>query len=245
MRRILFQCCGVAVCSFPAMLYLGMVIGMFAGNYAAHLARVDPSRIFVATLILLIPALVGARLFHIALNWRIYSKAPNLTWRRSTGGASLYGGLPFALLISGPVLNALRIPLGTFWDIATFTILIAMIFARVGCLLNGCCAGRPSEGWFAVYLPDHCGVWRRRMPTQILEAILAFALLIFAIVTWNWRAFPGSVFLYAMAGYGLGRLVLEATREDQAIVRGISVNHLISATLVTISATLLAVAWPR
>jgi prolipoprotein diacylglyceryltransferase len=58
-------------------------------------------------------------------------------------------------------------------------------------------------------------------------------------------AFHGSVFLYAVAGYGLGRFVLEATREDRAIVCGISINRSISVTLVAISAALLAVAWPR
>ena len=43
------------------MLYLGLVAGVAAGNVAARAAGIDAFRMFAATLVLIGPALVGAR----------------------------------------------------------------------------------------------------------------------------------------------------------------------------------------
>lgn len=138
MRPILFQWRGLTVWSYPAMLYIGLVAGVVAGNVAAHAAGIDAFRAFVATLVLIVPALIGARLFYVASHWQLYRQS---LWRicdRSGGGFAMYGGLPVVLLLSVPVLGALRLDFGAFWDVAAFTILVGMIFVRIGCLMNGC-----------------------------------------------------------------------------------------------------------
>jgi phosphatidylglycerol:prolipoprotein diacylglycerol transferase len=243
MRRVLWSWRGIEVYSYPALLYLGLVFGVVAGNYVANLAGLDSARVFIATLSLLVPALVGARLLYVASCWETYRGDPARICRRSEGGAALYGGLPFALLVSVPLLRALRLPFGAFWDVAIFTILLGMIFARFGCLLNGCCAGRPSDGWLALYLPDHRGLWKRRIPTQLLEAGWAGLLLLGAALFRGHAPFPGSVFLGALAGYGLARLVLEATREEQDTVGALAIHRAISAVLVVLAVTVLAIGW--
>jgi hypothetical protein len=53
------------------MLYVGLVAGVVAGNVAAHLAGIDAFRTYIATCILIVPALIGARLLHIALHCRL------------------------------------------------------------------------------------------------------------------------------------------------------------------------------
>ena len=59
--------------------------------------------------------------------------------------------------VSVPLLGALDVPFARFWDVAAFPLLIGMVFAKTGCLLHGCCCGRPAKGWFALYAPDHRG----------------------------------------------------------------------------------------
>src|SRR5262252_1173754 len=103
MRPILFRWRGLTVHSYPALLYVGLVLGVFAGNAAA------------------------------------------------------YGALALMLPLSVPVLSLLGLRLGDFWDAATFTILVGMIFTRLGCLLNGCCAGRVVKQW-GIRLPNRAGV---------------------------------------------------------------------------------------
>ena len=244
MRRVLWHWREIAIHSYPAMLYLGLVFGIIAQNYAANLAGLNSTRVFVVTLLLLVPALAGARVLYVASHWEVYRREPARIWRRADGGAALYGGLPFLLLASLPLLRLLKLPLGTFWDVATFTILIAMIFTRIGCVLNGCCNGRPSEGWLALYLPDHRGIWKRRIPTQLLEAGWASLLLVGAVVLWSRLPFPGALFLYCLAGYGIGRLGLETTREEHRVGK-LTINHVISAALVALAVIGFVATWPR
>ncbi len=149
------------------------------------------------------------------------------------------------ILVSIPLLNILHLPFGAFWDVATFTILIGMIFTRAGCLLNGCCAGRATEGRLALYLPDHQGIWQRRIPTPLLEAAWTAILLVGAVTLWHQMPFRGALFLYGLAGYGIGRFLLEFTRECQDRVGKIKLYHAISAVLIVLSLTTFFVVWPR
>ncbi len=246
MRPVLSCWHGMKIYSYPAMLYLGLVFGVTAGNYATNLAGLNSTRVFIATILLLIPVLVGARLWYVALHWDIYREEPRRIWRRSEGGAALYGGLVLSLLASLPLLNMLQIPFWAFWDVGIFVILTGMVFTRIGCLLNGCCAGRPTNGRLSLYLPNHRGIWQQRIPTQLLEAGLAIFLLAGAVAIWNKLPFPGALFLYALAGYAMGRFILESIREQQERIAGNIIFHrIVSVALVVISLAVLFVVLPR
>lgn len=155
------------------MLYLGLLCGVIAGNLVAQGAGLDPVRAWIATVLLLIPALAGARLLWVATHWNLYRGDLRRIGNRREGGLMMYGGLPCALLVSLPLLRWLHLNFGAFWDASAFTILVGMMITRVGCLLNGCCAGRPSDSWLGIYLPNHLGVWEKRIPNQMLEMICA------------------------------------------------------------------------
>jgi phosphatidylglycerol:prolipoprotein diacylglycerol transferase len=226
------------------MLYVGLVIGVIAGNVAAHRAGIDPFRTWVAMIVLIVPALAGARLLHVATYWSVYRRNLRRIWDREDGGAAMYGGYVLAIVVSMPLLAALGLSFGAFWDVAMFTILVGMIFTRVGCLLNGCCAGRPSSAWAAVRLPDHRGEWRRRIPTQPLEAALAAVLLGAATVVWRWAPFPGALFCLVTAGYAAGRLPLEFAREPEGgRATRFTIYHALSALLIVLSLAALVASW--
>lgn len=227
------------------MLYVGLVTGIAAGNAAAHSAGVDALRVFAATFILIVPAIIGSRLFYAVTHTELYRRDFRRIWDRQNGGAAMYGGLPAALLLSIPLLAILRLPFGGYWDVATFTILIGMIFARVGCLMNGCCAGRPSASFFSLNLPNHSGVWARRLPTQMLEAAWAAALLFFAVLARKSMPFPGALFLLVASGYACGRLWLELTRERLPDARRFTIHHAISALIILSAVAALAACRPN
>jgi phosphatidylglycerol:prolipoprotein diacylglycerol transferase len=221
-RRVLFRWHGVEIHSYPALLYLGVLCGVYAGYGAAASMPIDPDRASVGVLILIVPALVGARLWFVLSRWQAFRREPRRIWRRRDGGATLVGGLLLALALSPAVLAGLGLPFGTFWDAATFTMVVGMIFARVGCLLNGCCSGRPSEGRLALLLPDHEGRWERRHPVQLLELAAAVTLLVGATTISTASPFPGATFIFALAGYGCARLILNPLRESPGIRKELS-----------------------
>ena len=243
LRRILFEWRGIRIHSYSVMLYLGLTFGIVAGDYAAHLAALPPARVLVAMILLTVPGLLGARLLFVASHWATYCREPQRIWRRSEGGTAMLGGLVLAVAISPPLLAAIELPFAAFWDVATFVMLIWLIFGRLGCLLHGCCSGRPSTGPFALDLPDHRGVWRRRIPAQLLEAAWALVVLIAAVGLWRYVPFPGALFLSAVAAYGSGRCALQWTREEQDRLGMLNVQQAVCAALVALSLIGLLVLW--
>jgi phosphatidylglycerol:prolipoprotein diacylglycerol transferase len=237
MRRVLWARNGLTLYSFPAFQYLGLVCGMIAQNAAANAAGLDAARVYVATLLLLPLTLAGGRLLFVATHWSVYRREPWRIWRRSEGGLAMYGGVPAMLLASIPVLAWIGLPFWAFWDVATFCILVAMAFSRTGCLLNGCCAGAPTDGRLGIWLPDEWGVLARRMPTQVLEIGWGLVLLVAAVAAWPWRPFPGALFLSALAGYAVGRFALQPTRAGRRRAGPFDLPGAISAALAVLALT--------
>lgn len=89
------------VSSYAVMLYLGFVCGVALGLVECGL---DAIRFCAATLILLIPALLGGRLWYLLGHPEIRSRS----WDLQSGGAGLYGGLILSFVLSWPVLRLLR-----------------------------------------------------------------------------------------------------------------------------------------
>jgi len=243
MRRVLFQRWGLAIPSYTAMLYLGLVSGILAGNAAAHKGGLNAFRVWVATCLVIFVALIGARLLYVVCNWRFYRRNPKLIWRRGGEGLALYGGM-LAFPLSLPLLAAMQLSWGAFWDVAVFTIVIAMLFTKIGCLLNGCCAGRPSNSWIAMNLPDGRGVWEKRIPSQLLELGWAVLLLAAGVELWGRLPFPGALFLCTTAAYAGGRLVLQWARERPLEAGRFGIQHGISLATLVISLAALAAYWP-
>ena len=239
MRRVLFTWRGRCVWSYPAFLFIGLNAGIVAQNCAAHIARLDSFWVFVATFLLLPLALIGSRVLFVAAEWRVYAAAPRRIWQRSDGGMSMYGAVPLMLASSVPVLRWLALPFWKFWDVSTFCILTGMFFTRIGCLLNGCCAGRSSDSPLAICLLDSHGE-RRRIPTQLLEAVFALALLVAASATWGRLRMPGLLFLAVLATYAAGRVPLQAMRAERERLGRIDIQQAISVALLIFSLSGLA-----
>jgi prolipoprotein diacylglyceryl transferase len=213
MRRILFSWHGFNVRSYPAMLYLGVVAGIFTGAHLARTSGIDPDRFAIVTIILVVPALVGSRLFFVLAHWDAYRPDPRRIWRRSEGGMAMYGGLVAVVPLSIPLLHVTQLPFTAFWDASSVTILVGMMLTRIGCLLNGCCSGRPTNSWFGVNLPDHRGIWLRRIPTQMLELSWAAIILGAALLVWDHGLPSGLIFCLTVIAYAIGRFLMEPLRD--------------------------------
>jgi phosphatidylglycerol---prolipoprotein diacylglyceryl transferase len=237
MCPILFRWYGRPVYSHPAMLYAGLTLGLVLGNLEANLRGLDGTRVYIAAVLLVVPALAGARLAYIIGHWQSFRPELVMVWRRSVGGYALYGGL-LAVPVSVPLLAALGAPFWAFWDTATFTILVGMVFTRVGCLLQGCCGGKATAGRFGLIGRGRDGLAVRRIPTQLLEAGLGAALLGGAAAIPP-EAPGGVVFLAALVGYAAGRLLLQGTREAEQPVGGLGAQRTSPALLAAAALALL------
>ena len=229
---MLFEWRGIRIYSYPAMLYLGLVSGVILQTLVSERAGLPTVRIYFATLTLIPIALAGSRVLHVVANWRRFRAAPHLIWKRGEGGLAMYGGVPFMIVASIPVLAGFRLPFWTFWDTAVFCIFPGMAFARVGCLLNGCCSGQPTNGRLAMWLPDDRGHWTWRVPMQMLELTVAVLLLAGSWLAIDRFEQPGRLFLSTVIGYAAARFALQAFRTERERAVRVDVHAAISLTLI-------------
>lgn len=218
-RRVLFRLGRVNVYSYPAALYAGLVVGTYVG--CALVPQRDVTRYALAMVVLVVPALAGARLLFVATNWEIYRAEPRRILRRREGGMAMYGGLLLALPLSPPLLHALGLGFGEFWDATTGTILLGTVFTRIGCFLNGCCSGRT-------------------LPTPLLESAACLLLFVSYLALWPHFPFAGAGLLYGLAAYGAVRFALEFARDRDARV---SLAQVVSATAVLVCVPLYLAVW--
>jgi prolipoprotein diacylglyceryltransferase len=235
MRPVLLEWRALRLWSYPTMLYVGMVAGVLLQYAIAPGMGLEPARVYWATLTLLPIALAGSRALFVLTHWSFYKREPRRIWRRGEAGLAMYGGVPFMLAASVAILPLFDLPFWRFWDSAVFCIFPGMAMARVGCLLNGCCAGRPSQGRFSLWLPDGRGQWAWRVPVQIVESAAALMLLALCAALRPRFPHPGALFLTATAGYAVVRIATEPLRARPETIGWLYLQTAISGALLALA----------
>ena len=161
--------------------------------------------------------LVGARLWNVAIYPEAYGpQRPWYTLRMV--GLSLYGGIAgaaAALLVSLRLVGAK--PLAVL-DAFVLPFALAFAIARVGCFLNGCCAGIKTSLPWGVVFPSDAECLPRSLfsfpapaahPTQLYELVLALAGLPFCR-RWAKKKHPapGGLFFCYAAWFCVLRLLI-------------------------------------
>jgi phosphatidylglycerol---prolipoprotein diacylglyceryl transferase len=189
---------------------LGFAVGVVCGGYVSGL---DYTRFTISALILLVFGLIGSRIWYLIGHPEFFGDRSG-TVRDQGAGAGLYGALVFTFAASWPVVLLTGLEFWRFWDGAVVVLLVEMVVTRFGCLMNGCCSGRETRGPFGLWLPDHSGEWKRRYPTQLLEAGWSAVILGVGVALYRPADPAGLLFLGSAAAYGIGRLGLELLRAD-------------------------------
>jgi phosphatidylglycerol---prolipoprotein diacylglyceryl transferase len=234
MRPVLVRFGGLEIRSYPFFLFLGLTFGIIAGTRLGNTARVDTTPLYISLALLIIVALIGSRLMYVVTELDYYRSNPSKILAPDASGAAMYGGIILALACSVPLLRLTGVGLGAFWDAATITLLVGTIFTRIGCLLNGCCGGRATSSSIGINLPNDKGIYKKRFPTQLLEAAVAVVLLA-AALSWTNRPVDGALFLAALGVFCAARLALGPTRETLGTVAGINVYNVVSVLLILFS----------
>jgi len=134
-----------------------MVIGFLSGVFVIrHLSRditPDPQMITNAALYSLIAGVTGARLFYV-LHYLDRFRGDWLSvfavWQ---GGLEFLGGILLAVTVIFLYLLYHKLPIRRYLDILAIGLMLGLAFGRIGCFLNGCCFGKPTDLPWAVRFP--------------------------------------------------------------------------------------------
>jgi len=171
-----------------------------------------------------------------------------------TGSASLvfYRQALAVLAAATGTLVALDRPVLPYLDVSALAVMGFLACGRVGCLMVGCCHGKPAAVGVRYrrahaifgFSPHLVGV--RLFPTQAIEAVAALALTAGGVTALVIAApAPGVVMTALAVGYALARFLLEIARGDRfrPILAGFSEAQWISIATVTAVVVLAARGW--
>lgn len=195
-----------------------------------------------------VPAgVIGARLYHVVTDYELYT---HHVWRAFAiwdGGLGIPGGIVGG--VAAGVVVAKRRGLSTrlLLDVVAPALPLAQSIGRWGNWFNQELFGRPSTQPWAVRIdpahrPDGFEAFATFQPTFLYESVWNLALVgALLLVERRHRLRPGRLFGVYIAGYAVGRFLVERLRIDYAhTVAGLRVNEWTSLIAFVVSVVFVA-----
>ncbi len=223
MHPILFHIGPLDVFSYGVMLSLGFALAVAVSFFNAKRHGIDPWVIIDMALWLFIAGLVSSRLLFVVMNWSYYSANPAKIVATWEGGVSFYGAIFGGLLVVLLYARRHKFSAARMADAVAPGLALAASVGRIGCALNGCCYGLPTDGFWGVFTRFAPGL---RYPTQLFESTIYMAIFLF-LLRWQKRhaKVPGQLFLTFVGLYLVGRSAVEFFREGERIYPWLSVTQ--------------------
>ena len=250
MRPILLEIFGVTFGSYRTCLTIAFLVGTFLAVREVNRRNEGYVVSPVGGIWAFFGALLGARAFYIlqyeeiAGVWRAV-----LVWQ---GGLVFHGGLAGGILAVTIYLRFCHAPWWKTFDVLAAIVPLGQAITRIGCFLNGCCHGTPTDVPWGVQFPAGSDAWVYQFEHKIINALTSHTVsvhpaqlyMVAGLVTMfvvlkvilNRKKTDGVVGFSYLALYGLLRFMVEFVRGDNdATLMGLTLYQLISLALVAIA----------
>lgn len=250
----------LAVHWYGALIVLGIVLGAQVASYLARRAGEDSETIWDMLLIVVILAVIGARIYHVFSQpasglpgWDYYRRDPIRAFYIWEGGLGIYGAIIGGAL--GVILFCLVRKLRPLvWlDFGAPGMAIGQAIGRWGNYVNQELYGPPTTLPWGLRIP----YWHRIPPyndmatypettlfhpTFLYESLAAFALcllLIWVADRYRDRLREGDLLIGYLIGYGVIRILTEMLRPDAWMVGNIAAAQVMGIVLIIVGIGLL------
>lgn len=248
-----FSVLGFDITIYGILMAVSLLVGMVVILLCARWQKMNPNLCLGASIAALIGGVIGGRLYYIAFSWSQFSgKSWKILCDIRSGGMSIYGAI-----LGGALVVSLfcRISKTSFWkmaDIVCMGLLSGQIIGVWGNFFNREAFGEYTDSLFAMGLPID-SVQSSAVTKLMKQNLVTFRdmdyiqvhplffyesvwclLLLLILMLYTWRKkFQGEIFLRYLAGYGLGKCVIEWLRTDKLYIpkTKIPVSLLVSVTL--------------
>jgi len=248
---------GVPVRGYGVMLLVAAACGTWLAVVRGRAFGIDADAILALATEVFLWGLVGARLFYV-IEYHEQFFAPGKPLGESlrdvvniaSGGLVVFGSLPTAALAAWRFARRRGLDLLELADCVVPGMLVGLAIGRVGCFLNGCCYGGPTDLPWAVSFPagsppaaafpTTAGPSVAVHPAQLYAAIDAALLAGLAVVFTPWARREGAVFALVLTLHPLSRILLEIIRVDEPPALGtpLSISQLVSVVLLGLAGVL-------
>jgi phosphatidylglycerol:prolipoprotein diacylglycerol transferase len=135
----------LTVKSYGLMMVIGFLACVSLIRYLSRDFTPNPQLITNAALYSLVGGVVGARLFFVFHHFGQFRSNPLEVFAIWQGGLELVGGVAVFIIVILFYLWYHKLPIRRYLDTLAIGLMLALVFGRVGCFLNGCCYGKPTE----------------------------------------------------------------------------------------------------
>jgi len=244
MHPILFEIGNWPVYSYGVLLAVAYLAGLQLAVVRARRAGLDGAKVMDLGIYLIIAALVGAKLMLVAVDYQYFRSQPRELFSLVRAGGVFYGGLIAAFFVGVWLIRRYALPLWTTADLIAPGIALGHVIGRFGCLLAGCCYGRPTNVPWAITFTDPVAsinvgtpLGIPLHPTQLYDAGAELVILVALLATERrGRPFAGRTFWLYMLLYAISRFIIEIYRGDErGTIAGLSTSQFVSVIIVPVS----------
>ncbi len=218
MDQIFLQIGSFTIRWYGVMAALGFMSSYWIINRYRKHAGMSGDQVSTLIFISMISGILGARIFYVIQFWEQFNNRPAEIIRIDHGGLVFYGGFFLVIIALAIFCYKNKLDIWRVLDVVAVALPLGHAFGRLGCFLNGCCYGRPTECILGVKFPAGTAPAERYPglylhPVQVYEIFanlifFAFLLMIFKKVK------RGQVAAIYCIGYGIIRFVDEFFRGD-------------------------------
>lgn len=221
--------------TFPLIIGLAAALGL--ARVAMTAVGKSHLELLNAGLWVLLGALIGGRAVFVAFQWDYFAGHLIEVLEVYRGGLSGFGSLIGGISSMSIYSWAEGHPLG---KIANGLIPLAasmIVAAWLGCWVIGCAYGPETTAWWGLPAIDQWGEVVKRIPTQLLGALITID--IFWLVETNHDKFtlPGEVASLGLLGIAIQFFILTYIRDDpMPVINGLRLDAWAAAALTTMGA---------
>ena len=217
MFPILFKLGPFSVFSYGVMAALGFLAGILVSLHFAKKEGLSAETILDLAVYVIIGSIIGARLLYVLGQWHLYKDNLLEIFMLQHGGLVVLGGVIAAILVVFWFAKKKKISFLKLFDICTPATLLGLTIGRIGCFLNGCCFGVPTDCACGVNFPPrslahsyfpHEHLW----PTQLFSSAGLLIAFLIIFVFYQRKKFDGQVFFIGLIFYSIYRFTVEFYR---------------------------------
>jgi phosphatidylglycerol---prolipoprotein diacylglyceryl transferase len=254
---VAFTIGSISIRWYALFILTGIIVSIWIIRELARRRGMDPEFILDVAPWVVLGAIVGARLYYVALKWGFYRDNPGEAINVRLGGLTIHGALAAGILLFFLFCRARGYRFLVWADVVIAAVPIGQAIGRWGNWANQEAFGTPTDlPWAVTIDPDRrpAGYEQNATfhPTFLYEGILN--LLIAACLIWIVLRMPrskwlreGDVLWLYLILYGIARLLIESVRTDSLYIGPFKAAYWVSGALIAGGGALLILRhtiWP-
>lgn len=235
----LFRIGPVPIRAYGLMLAISFIIGVWYIHRQARKAGRPFEPLLVVAYIMIFGGVIGARLAYVLFHldefqgrW-LDSFNPFSGSEFGIAGLNLYGGVVLAIVGVFVYCKVKGLSVLDIFDFFAPTLGIGIAITRIGCFLNGCCFGTPTELPWGVQFPEgsipwhaYHGIAHHLHPAQLYSSL--YGVMLFVLMHWmaKRRQFVGQLVAVLFMLEAVFRFAIEYVRyyEDAMYITVLGIN---------------------